>query len=44
MTYNNLGVHYKQEAKEKVAIRYLKKAVEIEEQMVTCESQNTDLA
>ena len=31
MTYNNLGVLYKQEKKENVAIRYLKKVVEIEE-------------
>lgn len=38
MTYNNLGVHYKQDAKENVAIRYLKKVVEIEEQMVNCET------
>lgn len=36
MTYNNLGVYFKQEKKENVAIKYLKKVVEIEEQMVNC--------
>ena len=31
MTYNNLGVHYKQTAKQNVTVRYLKKVLEIEE-------------
>ncbi len=44
MTYNNIGVLYKQDKKENVAIRYLKKVVEIEEKMVNCETQKTDLA
>ena len=29
-TYNNLGVYHKQLKKEEVAIRYLKKVVEVE--------------
>lgn len=44
MTYNNLGVLYKQMKKEDVAIKYLKKVVEVEEKMTNCDSQSIDLA
>ena len=44
MTYNHLGVYYKQEGKENIAIRYLKQVVAIEESMVSSETQKLELA
>lgn len=38
MTYNNLSVYYKQQLKEQVAIRYLKKVCTLQEQMVTSDT------
>ena len=44
MTYNNLGVLNKQDFKNNVAIRYLKRVLELEAQMVNCPTQANDMA
>ena len=44
MTYNNLGVLHKQRKREEVAIKYLKKVVEVEEKMTNSETQTLELA